>query len=214
MTEGTATRLTTDEAENGGLWKFAKAHEQHVTVNCFGVVWFDVSRDGGQPRRATDVMVDGVTHVIERTRSQPQLAPPEAGKPFSEKPWPSPELPKPYPSEPETVAVLHHGAITQYGNHTFVWYDEAEQVAGAASTHVEAKRQLNAYYGQLNDDTPDHTYSEAQFAGLGAKIQEVENALNKAKQQIDQIGQRVEFLVEHEHFDHATGLMILTGLPE
>lgn len=77
------TRLTTEEAENGGLWAFANQDEDFVHVNCDGVVWFDLFKDGPKPRRSYAVEVDGVTHPIERTRSQPQLAPPEAGKPFA-----------------------------------------------------------------------------------------------------------------------------------
>lgn len=76
------TRLTTEEAENGKLWDFAKAHENHVLVDALGGVSFG-SDVVSVPRHAFDVVVDGVTHPIERRRSQPQLAPPEAGKPFS-----------------------------------------------------------------------------------------------------------------------------------
>jgi len=93
----TQTRLTTEEAENGGLWDFARAPENYVSVNSFGVVWFNVFKDGPEPRRSYAVEVDGVTHPIERTRSQPQLAPPEAGKPFAEsdiaKMWAGPPVP-------------------------------------------------------------------------------------------------------------------------
>lgn len=199
--------ITVDQAEAGGLWDFANPDENYVTVNTYGVVWFNRHKGAAYDRRSYAVHVNGVTHPIERTRSQPQLAPPEAGKPFA-------TLAVDYPSAPETVNVTHHGAITRYGEHTFVWYDESEQPRGAASTLEEAKRQLNSYFGHLNGDTPDHTYTEAQFASLGAKIQKVEIKLEKARRKLDQVGQRVEFLVEHDHFDHATGLMILTGLPE
>lgn len=84
MAPPTQTRLTTEEAENGKLWDFAKVHENYVLVDALGGVHFsgDVV---GVPRYAFDVVVDGVTHPIERTRSQPQLAPPEAGKPFVDK---------------------------------------------------------------------------------------------------------------------------------
>jgi len=80
----TQTRLTTEEAENGKLWDFAKAHENYVLVDALGGVHFR-SDVAGLARYAFDVEVDGVTHPIERTRSQPQLAPPEAGKPFVDK---------------------------------------------------------------------------------------------------------------------------------
>lgn len=50
--------------------------------------------------------------------------------------------------------------------------------------------------------------------GWADGIAELEKKVRKLKRKLDQIGQRVEFLVEHDHFDHATGLMILTGLPE
>lgn len=90
------TMLTTDEAEAGGLWDFARADENYVSVNLFGTVWFDLFEGGPKPRRSFDVEVTSVTHVIERTRSQPQLAPPEAGKPFTppeaEKAYDSPGL--------------------------------------------------------------------------------------------------------------------------
>ena len=136
------TRLTTDEAENGKLWDFAKVHENYVLVDVLGGVHFS-SAVVGVPRYAFDVVVDGVTHSIERTRSQPQLAPPEAGKPFAER---VPEFNVAYPAPGLRV----DGLEPDEGK-----YDEG--------------------------DTPDRTYSEAQFANLGAKIQEVENALSKAK---------------------------------
>lgn len=141
------TRLTTDEAENGELWKFAKANENFVRVYISGDVYFGET-DNPPARQATDVVVDGVTHVIERTRSQPELAPPEAGKPYVA--VPEAPLPKSYPSAPHTVAIVDHGGVTQYGGHTFVWYDEAAQVAGAASTLDEAIRQQQAYRDWLN----------------------------------------------------------------
>jgi hypothetical protein len=77
------TRLTTEEAENGRLWDFAKAHENYVSVRLCGDVVFGANNAASMWRMAYDVVVDGVTHEIIRTRSQPQLAPPEAGKPFS-----------------------------------------------------------------------------------------------------------------------------------
>ena len=76
------TRLTPEEAENGKLWDFAKVHENYALVDALGGVHFS-SDVVGVPRYAFDVVVDGVTHPIERKRSQPKLAPPEAGKPFS-----------------------------------------------------------------------------------------------------------------------------------
>jgi len=181
------TRLTTEEAENGGLWAFANQDEDFVHVNCDGVVWFDLFKDGPEPRRSYAVEVDGVTHVIERTRSQPQLAPPEAGKPCSgdEKPWPAqPLVPRPFGNKrPDTTGypLRHAGPIDQFAENVFVWYDEVELVGGAANHLADAQRQQQAYGATLVGDTPDHTYSEAQFAGLGAKIQEVESALSKAK---------------------------------
>jgi hypothetical protein len=84
MAPPTQTRLTTGEAENGKLWDFAKVHESFVQVDVFGGVWFG-SDVASVKRYASDVIVDGVTHPIERTRSQPQLAPPEAGKPYVDK---------------------------------------------------------------------------------------------------------------------------------
>lgn len=76
------TILTVEEAETGGLWPFARAPENYVSVNTFGVVWFNVHKDGPEPRRSYSVEVGGVTHPIERTRS-PAVMPPEAGKPFT-----------------------------------------------------------------------------------------------------------------------------------
>jgi hypothetical protein len=66
-----ATTLTTDEAEAGGLWDFARSTENHAMVNQYGVVWFNTHKDGPEPRRSYAVQVTGVTHTIEHTRSQP-----------------------------------------------------------------------------------------------------------------------------------------------
>ena len=180
------TRLTTEEAENGGLWAFANQDEDFVHVNCDGVVWFDLFKDGPKPRRSYAVEVDGVTHVIERTRSQPQLAPPEAGKPFSgaEKPWPSPVQPTEHPhvvkirAEIEVHAAYVGGQFGEYDKGIANGLELAIALIHGWGTpdytHTPGRR--------LDDgDTPDHAYSEAQFAGLRAKIQEVENALGKAK---------------------------------
>lgn len=125
-------QLTTGEAENGGLWAYARDVENYVSVNSFGVVWFNLFKDGPEPRRAYGVEVGGVTVSIERTRSVSECQPPEAGKPCP------------------TLAPTHPGLRE----------DGLEQ--------QEA-------------DTPDSTYSVEQFATLGAKIQKVENRLNKAK---------------------------------
>ena len=68
------TRLTTEEAENGKLWDFARANENYVSVRLCGDVVFGANNAASMGRMAYDVVVDGVTHPIERTRSQPQLA--------------------------------------------------------------------------------------------------------------------------------------------
>lgn len=75
--------ITVDQAEAGSLWDFANPDENYVSVNQYGVVWFNTHKDGCGPRRSYSVEVTGVTHSIERTRSQPRFAPPEAGKPFA-----------------------------------------------------------------------------------------------------------------------------------
>lgn len=105
--------LTVDEAENGQLWEFAKPGEGYVSVNPFGVVWFNSFKEGDRPRVSYDVEVKGVKLTIERTRIQPAnpclqaantlseaitkpyLSPPEAGKPLGagcEFPSPSVEV--------------------------------------------------------------------------------------------------------------------------
>lgn len=83
MAPPAAVTITVDQAESGSLWDFANSDENYVSVNQYGVVWFNTHKDGCGPRRSYAVQVEGVTHVIERTRSQPRLAPPEAGKPFA-----------------------------------------------------------------------------------------------------------------------------------
>ena len=120
------TRLTTEEAENGKLWDFAKVHENYVLVDALGGVHFS-SDVVGVPRYAFDVVVDGVTHPIERKRSQPKLAPPEAGKPFSgaEKPWPSPELQKAYQSG-ESLAPDEDVKIDEDTSHG--WFDRVDEL--------------------------------------------------------------------------------------
>lgn len=80
-----AATLTTDEAENGGLWAFANHDENYVHVNSFGVVWFDLFKDCPKPRRSYAVEVSGVVNPIERVRSKP-VSPAEAGMPFAPTP--------------------------------------------------------------------------------------------------------------------------------
>ena len=128
------TRLTT---ENGKLWDFAKVHENRVTVDALGGVSFG-SDVVGVPRYAFDVVVDGVTHPIERKRSQPQLAPPEAGKPFtpaeSAQPWSTNAQPRfdyqpAHPGlrddglEPPEDTQIEIDADTAHG-----WYDRVEEL--------------------------------------------------------------------------------------
>jgi hypothetical protein len=72
----TQTRLTTDEAENGMLWAFARSYEDRVHVDSLGGVYFDIEAQGvGAGRFAMDVHVDGVISPITRTRSTPHPAP-------------------------------------------------------------------------------------------------------------------------------------------
>lgn len=61
----TQTRLTTDEAENGALWGFARSYESEVRVAPNGLVFFSAR---GDERQAYDVVVDGVVHPIVRER--------------------------------------------------------------------------------------------------------------------------------------------------
>jgi len=74
-----AVTITVDQAEAGWLWDFAKSDENYVSVNPYGVVWFNEFKEGAKPRRAYAVEVKGVTRTLEQTRSSPQLAPPQAG---------------------------------------------------------------------------------------------------------------------------------------
>lgn len=48
------------------------------------------------------------------------------------------------------TAIRHPGPIDQYGECTFVWYDECEQVSGAASSLAEARRQRQDYADALD----------------------------------------------------------------
>lgn len=75
--------ITVDQAEAGTLWDFANPDENYVTVNTYGVVWFNRHKGAAYDRRSYAVHVNGVTHPIERTRSHPQVSPPQAGKPFA-----------------------------------------------------------------------------------------------------------------------------------
>lgn len=79
--------LTVAQVEDDELWQFAKAHELYVSVNPYGVVWFNEFKEGVKPRRAYDVEVVGVTRTIEQTRGAPQLAPP--GPRFDNSPIPA-----------------------------------------------------------------------------------------------------------------------------
>lgn len=89
-----AVRITTDEAESGGLWAYARRDENYVSVNTYGVVWFNLFVNGPEPRRSYSVEVTGVTHPIERSRAMPgPVAPPEAGKPFAPAPVAQPVWP-------------------------------------------------------------------------------------------------------------------------
>jgi hypothetical protein len=53
------------------------------------------------------------------------------------------------------TAIRHPGPIDQYGENTFVWYDECEQVAGAASTFEAAYHQRRAYAASLSEPRDD-----------------------------------------------------------
>lgn len=147
----TPPRLTTEEAENGGLWAFANQDEDFVHVNCDGVVWFDLFKDGPKPRRSYAVEVDGVTRPIERTRSQPQLAPPEAGKPYVGlhrpigTPWPTDVQLHPglrddglEPPEDEDVKIDED---TSHG-----WFDRVDELEKElAKAKLHARLLLNSY---------------------------------------------------------------------
>lgn len=78
-----AVQLSVEEAENGGLWEHANNYENYVSVNTFGVVWFNCWKDGPSPRRSYSVEVTGATHYIERTRSE-GVDLQEPGKPFAQ----------------------------------------------------------------------------------------------------------------------------------
>lgn len=149
-----AVTLTTDEAENGGLWAFANHDENYVHVNSFGVVWFDLFKDGPKPRRSYGVEVSGVVNPIERTRS-PQVSPVEAGMPY--------------------IDVFDTQPVAPQRQH--------EYVARCPGTSAEVCKShaCGCEPVDYSGDTPDSTYSVEQFATLGAKIQEVENELAKAK---------------------------------
>jgi hypothetical protein len=94
----TQTRLTTDEAENGMLWAFARSYEEYVNVQLDGSVVFGTVNAASMGRLASDVVVDGVVHPIERTRRVPDV------------PHPVPSIPH-APSQPTPVE--EHTALLQ-----------------------------------------------------------------------------------------------------
>lgn len=81
------TRLTTDEAENGMLWGFARSYECFATVHVDGTVYFSdmgfLEENGIPQRAAVDVVVDGVVAPIYRYRAQP----------YAERVVPAPAMP-------------------------------------------------------------------------------------------------------------------------
>jgi hypothetical protein len=173
-----ALTITTEEAENGKLWDFALPAENYVSVNQFGVVWFDLFKDGPMPRRSYVVEVDGVTHSIERTRSAtaptaPTAQPawpappmpefnvdypapglsvdglePDEGKPVNEKPWPSPELQKAYQS-----GALAPGLSV---DEPHGWYDRVEELEKKLNRQrrvlMKAKARARALLSIYNPD--------------------------------------------------------------
>lgn len=140
--------ITVDQAESGRLWDFANPDENYVSVNLFGEVWFNTGSFGAKERRCYAVLVHGVTHAIERTRSQPQLAPPEAGKPFV-------SLAVDYPAP----GLREDGSDESHG-----WTNELDEAK------ARAQRLLSVYVLDGNNERP--ALNEMQYMAIFGELPE------------------------------------------
>lgn len=186
MAPPAAVTLTTDQAENGELWAFANHDENYVSVNSFGVVWFDLFKDGPKPRRSYAVEVSGAVNPIERVRSQP-VAPAEAGVPFAPAPMaPARSLPVCHahgcfydaavgdkfcaehaaPKLP-VYPIFHPHNVIQYADEIYVWHDESGLLGGVGYSLDDANAQMGRYAESLEAPQVDMSFPSL--------------ALNKAK---------------------------------
>jgi hypothetical protein len=162
-----AVTLTTDEAENGGLWAFANHDENYVHVNPFGVVWFDLFKDGPKPRRSYAVEVSGVVNPIERTRSQPQLAPPESGKPYIDAFDAQPRAPRaaPWPTDAAGNTFVPSSAYSDSLNLTAV-----PEVVDAIAALDKAKAHARHLLKQYNNDDNRQQLTVLQYLAIFGEL--------------------------------------------
>lgn len=140
--------ITVDQAESGSLWDFANPDENYVTVNTYGAVWFNRHKGAAYDRRSYAVCVNGVTHPIERTRSHPQVSPPEAGKPFA-------SLAVDYPAP----GLREDGGDAEHG-----WTNELEEAK------ERAQRLFNVYVHDGGNTRP--ALNEMQYMAIFGELPE------------------------------------------
>jgi len=116
--------LTTDEAENGALWQFAKDGETFSRVDKDGAVYFFADEAANLGRLATDVKVADVQVAIQRSRGESTPA--------------------------VTFPVFHPNHIIQYADEVFVWHDEAGLMGGVEYSLEMANLTLERYATALN----------------------------------------------------------------